>query len=172
MLRALGLVSALSLFVACGVGSDPDPGPGPSTDDVDERIQCTAELTMTGTFTAAATLDPTMGCQPSGTWNVTVTVSDMGECSSVPLKASYVYTVVGTGPNSTISYEGTGDETLLQISAGGDGSCQGSFEHIFPASGGNFHQLEMGPTIPEPATATTTLTIGGTGTYNLWKERP
>lgn len=170
MLRALGLVPTLSLMVACGVGSDPAPGPG-NTDDVDERIQCTAELTMAGTFTAAAALDPTMGCQPAGTWNVTATVADMGTCTSVPLKASYVYTVAGMGHQSSITYSGTGDETALQISAGGDGSCKASFEHI--ASGGaGFNQFELGPTIPEPASAVTTLTIGGSGTYNLWKVHP
>jgi hypothetical protein len=163
------VLGSLMIVAGCGVG---DPGgsvtPG---DDVDERIACTAELTMAGTFTAAATLDPTMGCQPAGTWAVTVTVADQGTCASVPVKASYDYSVVGTGHDASITYQGTGDETLLQISATGDGACSASFEHINAASD-NFNQFELHPLVPEPTAAVTTLTIGGTGTFNLWTEHP
>jgi hypothetical protein len=163
------VLGSLVIVAGCGVG---DPGGGtPGDDDVDERIACTAQLGMSGTFTAAAALDPTMGCQPAGTWAVTVTVTDPGDCGSVPIKASYSYSVVGTGHDATITYQGTGDETSLQISAGGDGQCTASFEHI-NGSGTAFNQFEMHPGIPEPTTAVTSLAIVGEGVFNLWKEHP
>ena len=169
MTRTLGLMLAFGLLTACGVGDDPPPG---GNDDVDERILCTAELTLAGTFTTPVALDPTMGCQPSGTWNVTATVTTMGSCSAVPVKSSYVYNVAGMGHGSTISYMGSGDETQLQISASGDGDCTAFFEHISPAGGGQFHHFEFHPILPEPTTATMTATLEGTATYNLWSEHP
>jgi hypothetical protein len=156
-------------LAACGVGDDSTLGG--DTGDTDERISCTAELQVRGTFTAAVALDPLGGCQPAGTWNVTVTAPDNGTCASVPLKGSYTYTVSGESHSTTISYGGSGDETRLQISASGDGSCHGSFEHI-AGSSGNFTQFVFHPTLPKPTAAVTTLTIGGTGEFNLWKVHP
>lgn len=157
-------------MTACGVGEDGQPTPIP--DPVDERLLCTAELRMTGSFTAPAPRDPTMGCQPVGTWNVTATVVDMGSCANVPLKASYVYLVEGEGHGSTITYQGTGDETNLQISATGNGDCSASFEHIAPVGDGKFFQFELHPLLPEPTAATTTETLAGDGTFNLWSVHP
>jgi hypothetical protein len=171
MARLLGVLIALGCgLAACGVGDDgftPPPGDG------DEHITCTAELTMAGTFTAAATLDPTGGCQPAGTWNVTVTIASMGNCSAVPNKGTYVYQVVGVGHDQTITYQGasSGEDLQLQISASGAGECVGSFEHIL-ANGSNFDQLQLHPRLPEPTAAVTELTVGGTGEYLLWDQHP
>jgi hypothetical protein len=135
-------------------------------------ITCTAQVALTGTFTAPANLDPTGGCQPDGTWAVTATVSDAGTCANVPLKASYNYTVTGVGRNSKVAYANQTGDFLGAITASGDGACTGSFEHIL-ADGSSFDQLTLRPTVPKPdATVTTTLTIGGTGEFNLWNGHP
>jgi hypothetical protein len=159
----------------CGVGGGDDDGQGgapPDSTDNAQSITCTAQLALTGTFTAAAALDPVGGCQPDGSWAVTATVSDKGTCATVPVKASYTYTLTGVGRDSKVGYTtGTGEEFLGAVSASGDGACTGSFEHIQPDAA-NFDQLTLRPILPKPAAADTTLTISGTGEFNLWKRHP
>ena len=134
-------------------------------------ITCTAQGSVTGTFTAPAALDPTQGCQPDGTWMMTATVTDPGTCGNVPLKATYNYTVTGVGRATKIAYGESSGEFLGAIVASGDGACVGSFEHILP-DGSNFDQLTLRPSVPKPADAVTTLTIGGIGEFNLWNGHP
>ena len=118
MKRILGPVLAGVFFLACGVGDD-----APMGDDDDERILCQATLAMSGTFTASVALNPAGGCQPIGAWNVTVALADQGNCSgTIPFKPNYQYTVsrATVDPNDPdkvgdITYNGTGDETALQI---------------------------------------------------------
>lgn len=133
---------------------------------------CTAQVTLSGTFTAAATLDPAGGCQPQGKWEVTATVSDQGTCTTVPLKASYTYTITGTGRTTSFAYsKATGEEFLASLNATGSGECSGSFEHILP-DGSNFDQLVLRPLLPNPTAAVTELAIGGTGEFQLWPSHP
>jgi hypothetical protein len=162
-------------ILGCGVGGGDDGGGNkpPAADAmVDEVALCTAQITLTGTFTAAAALDPTGGCQPDGMWQITATLSDKGGCADVPLKSSYTYTVSGTGRDSKVAYgAATGEEFLGSIEATGDGACSGSFEHISPDSS-NFDQLTLRPLIPKPTTAVTTLVISGSAEFDLWKRHP
>jgi hypothetical protein len=172
MTRALGLAIALCTgLAACGVGDDGGIPPG---DDTNQNVLCTALLTVSGTFTAAATLDPLGGCQPAGTWSFTVSVMDQGTCSAVPAKSSYVYQVVGVGHDETITYQGasSGEDLQLQISDPGTGGCEGSFEHILANGATNFDQFLLKPRTPKPTEAVTTLAISGDGEYDLWKQHP
>lgn len=162
-------------FLACGVGDDaPTPDP-----DIDERILCQATLTMSGTFTAAAALDPAGGCQPIGTWNVNVALADMGDCSgTIPFKPSYSYTVERRTPDpndpnaaGAIVYNGTGDETALNVSSGGGGQCNGKFTHLNP-NGSMFNEFALRPWMDAPLAGGTTMTLKGEGTYSLWSEHP
>ena len=179
MIRKLASVVVFGAlgFTGCGVGGGGggQPPPVDSSITVDGKpgaaITCTAQVALTGTFTAPAALDPTGGCQPDGTWMMTATVTDPGTCANVPLKASYSYTVTGVGRNSKVAYSDGGGEFLGAISASGDGVCTGSFEHIQP-DGSNFDQLTLRPTVPKPDAAVTTLVIGGTGEFNLWDGHP
>jgi hypothetical protein len=162
-------------ILGCGVGGGDDGGgtTKPPADAMPEELAlCTAQVALTGTFTAPAALDPTGGCQPDGTWQITATLSDKGGCANVPLKSSYTYTLTGVGRDSKVTYSAaTGEEFQGSIEATGDGACSGSFEHI-AADGGNFDQLTLRPLIPKPTTAVTTLTISGSGEFDLWKHHP
>ena len=168
------IIGTIVLLGACGVGDETTPG-----DDTDERILCEATLRMSGTFTAATTLDPLMGCQPLGTWNVNVALEDMGNCTgTIPFKPMYQYTVTRVNPDPNapnmtgdITYNGTGDETRLQISAGGSGQCDGAFTHLSP-NGTQYNEFVLRPWTPDPTAGGTTLAIMGDGTYTLWKEKP
>jgi len=72
-----------ALLGACGVGDEGDDGVTP-TDPNPLRLQCSAGITITGTFTESVTNprppdvnDPTQlqgGCWPVGTWNFTAAV--------------------------------------------------------------------------------------------------
>ena len=174
MKRILGPVLAGVFFLACGVGDD-----APMGDDDDERVLCQATLAMSGTFTASVALNPAGGCQPIGSWNVTVALADQGNCSgTIPFKPNYQYTVsrATVDPNDPdkvgdITDNGTGDETALQISAGGGGQCDAKFTHYTP-NGAMFNEFAMRPWTDEPLAGGTTLPIMGEGTYTLWKEHP
>ena len=171
MKRILGPLSTCVLLAACGVGDSTTPPGG--DDDVDERVACEATLAMSGTFTAPVALDPAMGCQPVGTWNVNVALLDMGTCTeAIPFKPNYQYTVSGDGTARMITYGGSGDELKLNISAGGSGQCDAAFTHLSPASGAMFNEFVLHPWTAKATAAVTTLTIMGEGSYTLWKERP
>ena len=168
------LCSSLLCVTACSTGDDGDGGTTvDATPDRDAHIKCTAPLTMSGTFTPTGTLDPAGGCQPAGTWAVQVVASSMGNCTTVAVKPSYSYTVTktATGQIDMITYNGSGDETHLGISASGGGECEAGFEHV-NGSGTAFNEIDLHPRIPEPTAGATTLTITGTGEYNQWDEHP
>jgi len=179
MIRKLASVVVFgALAIAgCGVGGgdkvpvDSSTGGGSDTGSSGASITCTAQIALTGTFTAPVALDPTGGCQPDGTWMMTATVTDAGTCANVPLKASYSYTVTGVGRNTKVAYADTGGEFQGVFEASGDGLCIGSLEHIL-ADGSNFDQVTLHPSIPKPDAAVTTLTISGIGEFNLWNGHP
>ena len=160
----------LGLAGLAGCSGDVEGGGGPA-DSNEDAILCTATVTLTGTFTAPVALDPTGGCQPEGTWSVNVTVGDKGTCNTVTVKPSYSYTLSGVGHNTTVSYAGGSGEFQGNVSATGDGACSGYFEHIL-ADGTNFDHISLHPLVPKPTAAVTTLTISGTGDYELWKRHP
>src|ERR1051325_5599098 len=99
MLRTLGslLIVTLLGLVGCSVGGggDDDAGTMMMPPEPDAAVPlmslCTAQLTLTGTFTAAATLDPAGGCQPQGTRAVTSTASYQGTWSNLPRQMSATY---------------------------------------------------------------------------------
>jgi hypothetical protein len=147
-------------------------GSGSGSGSEEPKAACTAQLTLTGTFTAPAALDPLGGCQPQGTWVVTAAVADKGSCANVPLKASYNYTLTGVGRETQLSYTtGTGEEFTGSVNASGSGGCEGSFEHI-TADTGKFDAVLLKPLLPVPTAGGTTLTIAGTGEFNLWDKHP
>jgi len=183
MLRKLTFALVLGLLGGCGVGggdggqTTPDAGggsgsgSGPGSDDT-PKADCSAELTVTGTFTAAAALDPLGGCQPAGTWELTAAVSSQGNCASVPVKVSYTYTLTGVGRDTQLTYStSSGEEFHGAVNATGSGGCQGSFEHI-TAETGKFGQLLLKPLLPAPTAGGTTLAITGVGHYDLWPMHP
>lgn len=174
MARSLISMLALGAFAlaGCGVGNGADDDQLPPEDANEESILCTATVALSGTFTAAAALDPLAGCQPEGTWAVTVTVSSKGTCATVPVKASYRYTLTGTGHNTQVTYaKATGEEFQGNVSAGGSGQCSGFFEHIQP-DGANFDLIALHPLLPKPTTAVLDLPISGSGDFELWKRHP
>jgi hypothetical protein len=182
MLRKLASSLSVTLaLVGCSVGGgdgDDDmmmmpPNPNPDA-SVPVTSVCTAQLTVTGTFTAASPpLDPAGGCQPQGQWTVTATVSDQGTCSNVPLKESYSYILTGAGRDTTIAYaKDTSEEFQGAVAASGSGGCAGSFEHILP-DGSNFGQVLLKPFLPKvPGPDLTELEITGQGTFDLWAQHP
>ena len=176
--RSLLAAGVLGLM-GCHVGGDggggaPDAPVMPPVDGPEATALCTAQLTLTGTFTAAAPLDPALGCQPQGTWEVTATVSDQGACTTVPLQTSYSYALTGTGRDTRIAYamKGTSEEFQANVVATGSGGCEGGFEHILP-DGGNFDELNLHAFLPKSMMAgETELAITGTGVFELWAAHP
>ncbi len=127
-------------------------------------------MTLSGSFAppgAPPTAD--LGCVPAGTWTVSVTLPDSGDCGDVPAGIDqYVYTVTGEGRDQDVVYTAaSGEDVTLSIHAGGNGECEGSFEHIWPVGDGTFHVVQLKPYF-EPGT----LVMLGSGTYQLWSEHP
>jgi hypothetical protein len=175
MSRTLTSLLAVSWlgFAGCDVGGgtadDDDQMP---SDANDQAMLCAATVTLSGTFTASAPLDPLGGCQPQGTWAVSVTVANRGTCTTVPVKTSYSYTLSGTGRNTKITYaKASNEEFQGNVSAGGSGQCSGFFEHILPSSD-SFALIALRPVLPEPDQPVTTLAITGGGDVELWTRHP
>lgn len=173
MLRTLNFTLVLATLASgCGVGGGDQQTPPGGGSNTDPTPKCTAQLTLSGTFTASATLDPAGGCQPDGMWVVMATVADKGMCASVPLKASYTYTLTGTGRTTKLMYStSAGEEFTGAVNASGSGGCEGAFDHVI-ADGSNFDELNLHPLLPTPTAGGTTLTITGTGEFNLWSQHP
>ena len=153
------------LVIACDTGAA-TPGMGSN----ENEPKCTATLTLTGTLVTSNGLPPPadQGCVPAGTWNVTVAVADKGTCTDVPVKTSYQYVISGVGRATSIDYVAApGEEVNTSLSAGGNGECEGSFEHVAPATGGAYNLILLKPYFEKG-----TLAIKGSGSYELWPSKP
>lgn len=150
------LAAALALGGAAGCaleGVEDPGGPGPGTgddgsgDDGTENpkpLQCSAELSVTGTI--APDGEPPadrQGCWPIGTWTVNVEVTDPGDCDEVPVESEYVYEVTlidPADPEAGWEYSFPADPdsefVFMKVTEGG-GRCQGGFEH-YSADGKQF----------------------------------
>lgn len=171
LLTTLGLALAFTSGCTLGeVGTADDQVVGDDDDLLPAEALCESTLTMSGTFTTSVSPPPTAeeGCVPQGTWTVQVTVADVGDCDAAPVASTYTYTVTGQGPEQRITYTGTpGEELNSGIHAGGNGECEGTFEHIWAADGTDFHVAQLKPYF-DPGTST----IQGQGTYQLWSSHP
>jgi hypothetical protein len=93
-------------------------------------------------------------------------------CANVPLKASYTYTLTGTGRTTQLMYStSAGEEFTGAVNASGNGGCEGAFDHVM-ADGSNFDEINLHPLLPTPTAGGTTLTITGTGEFDLWSHHP
>jgi hypothetical protein len=170
-MRPTSTLFALGIALgACTPGSVGGGGGGDDVDPLPGTALCEAQLTLTGTMTPPGT-PPTMdlGCVPQGTWTVEVTVASLGDCDAAPVPTEYTYSVEGTGHNETITLtNNTTQETQsLQINDPGDGTCMGSFTHIWPSDDGGYHYVTL-----RPDAQSWDGTISGTGTYQLWMDHP
>lgn len=161
-LIALGSTSILVALGACSPGSVDDVAPP----DV-ERVECTTELEVTGTF--ATSVAQTGGCVPNGTWTINLSEIAGGECATTKFQAQYLVTVAGTGRARTFTLTnpaGTA-ERKIDISAGGNGECEMSIEEISPATLPKYHKLLIKPFTEAGGTV-----IAGHATYQLWSSKP
>ena len=179
MVRHLTLVLVLGI-AACGVGGGGDDGSNTGsgsgkTPPTDQVAVCAATLAVSGTFTVGTglTLDPAGGCQPAGSWAVTVAVADQGTCTAVPVKTSFAYTVTGAARETQLTYSAAaGEDFSGAVEATGGGTCEGSFDHVVK-DGTKFDEINLHPALAKVTDAAqTTLTISGSGTYNLWDAHP
>lgn len=170
-LRSTLFMMGLSFAAACTPGS---VGTGDDTGGDDSELPgdalCESSLALSGTLAPPGTPPAAnLGCVPEGVWTVNVAAGD-GTCGDVTVATTYTYTVTGEGRDRTISFTAaTGEEIALNISAGGNGECEGSFEHIWPTTDGSgeFHVVVLKPWF-DPGTTQ----IQGTGRYQLWASRP
>lgn len=157
---------ASAIWSGCDTGTA-TPGPGSN----ENEPSCTAQLTLSGTLVTANGQPPPadQGCVPAGTWKVQVTVSDKGTCTDVPVKPLYEYVIAGVGRATTIDYNAAaGEEVNTSLAAGGNGECEGSFEHIsMSAVAGNYNLIALKPYFSKG-----TLVIKGNGSYELWPNKP
>lgn len=134
-------------------------------------LLCSADLTTTGTFepTNGTGIDPAEGgCIPLGKWTVDVTVASKGNCQDVLIKNQYVYTVT-EDPEAirdrwVTVYDQDPNATLSSLSFNIEGPCNGIFIH-YSADGKQMATLRP-TTNPEAGS----LTISGTGTFELYSE--
>lgn len=163
------LVSATavaSLAGACSPGEVADVAPP----DV-ERVECTSEFEVAGTFRTSVTPAPTAadGCVPNGTWTINLTEIPGGECSATKFQAQYVVVVAGQGRDKTFTLQNPAGaaERKFGMSAGGGGECEMSLEEISPATAPKYHRLLVKP-FTEPGGTT----IAGSASYTLWSSKP
>jgi hypothetical protein len=164
-------ISALvgfSLLAACTTGDSP-------TNTNTLGIQCSAELTVSGSFTASQPRpdDNADGCWPIGTWTFTAQLVDgMNSCSPAPTPLPQ-YQFEGTlspdpndpeGPQlQTFTF--TTDPTVnntVKVTEGGSGSCSGDLE-LYSADGKQVWVLR-----PEVDTIDATSTISGDGEFRIY----
>ncbi|MCA9676131.1 MAG: hypothetical protein KC464_13915 [Myxococcales bacterium] len=160
----LGLAMA-----ACSPGSVGGDDTVAGDDGLPELALCEAQLNVSGTFAPEGTPPtPDLGCVPQGTWTVTMAVADAGTCGDVPALSTHVYTVTGEGRDEIVTYNdpATGEEVTVGVHSGGNGECEGSFEHIWAAPEG-YHVLLLKPYF-EPGTQV----MLGSGSYQLWSAHP
>lgn len=168
-LRCLAIVAALAL-PGCTLGSVDSDGPVDLDGELPGDALCEVTLTLSGALapTGGAPAPAEQGCVPDGTWTVVVEASGAGDCGDVPPLGPYVYAIAGSGRDRTITYDGPPDEdATLGMHAGGNGECEGSFEHVWSAGDGTFHVVLLKPYV-DPGTTT----MQGTGTYQRWSAHP
>src|SRR5438874_3032024 len=137
----MGRLTLVGVFASCVLGACGDDG---FMMPPDRTALCTAQLAMSGSIAAPAAPDPTLGCQPAGTWTINVQVSDMGTCSAVNVPATVTISVTGDAHNETITHTpATGEDDSLQINGDND-ACNGNFELVIP-DGSQFDQIELQP---------------------------
>jgi len=168
-LTAMGVL--LACAAGCGVGSvSDDVAIGDDDSDLPANALCSSDLTISGTFVSETVPPPTadLGCVPQGVWTVEVTVGAINDCGEAPVSDTYVYTISGEGSTQVIAFTGaSGEELNSGVHAGGNGQCEGSFEHIWAAEDGEFHVAQLGPYFEAG-----TQTMQGVGTYQLWSKHP
>lgn len=146
-MRTTGLLLISVLLVgACGVGDE-------ETSTPDERL-CTAELSITGTFTMSMPapdlvnndtqmppgdgMPDIMGCWPTGTWVFTANIEST-TCASMPTQPATEYRFATTymegsdGQGGEYNYQLIAPslsvgEYRLKVSSGGGGLCEGVME--------------------------------------------
>jgi hypothetical protein len=157
-------------LAACSPGEVGGGDDGADDDPLPEEALCNADATVSGTFAPEGTPPGAeLGCVPQGVWTVNVTFPSAGDCGDVPPEIdSYVYTVTGEGRDQVIDYTAaTGEDVTIGIHAGGNGECEGTFEHIWPVGDGTFHVLLLKPYF-EPGTQV----MLGSASYQLWSSHP
>jgi hypothetical protein len=170
-LRAPVLAIAITALgsPACTLGSV-DGGVVDLEDTLPDEALCEVELTLGGTLQppGGTPASPELGCVPDGVWTVTVAAAGAGGCGELPALGTFTYQVTGEGRDRTITYTGSIDpDPVLGIHAGGNGECEGSFEHVWETGDGEFHVVLLKPYV-EPGTTA----LLGAGSYQRWSERP
>lgn len=152
-------LSVFGLIAGCGTG---DASGDPPQDDLPEYIDCIASLSLTGTFTPAGTPPtPEQGCLPEGTWAVSVSVSDQGECPDVPVDAGYEFVISRDGnDNLSATFAAQGDREFRFSVSSDTGDCKANFE-IAAADG--LSLILLRPLEVEGA-------ISGSGDYEHYSE--
>jgi hypothetical protein len=165
-LAILVSATAASLIGACSPGEVADVAPP----DV-ERVECTSEFEVAGTFATSVSPPPTAaeGCVPNGTWTINLTEIAGGECASTKFQAQYVVVVAGQGRDKTFTLNNPAGaaERKFGLSAGGGGECEMSIEEISPATSPKYHRLLVKP-FTEPGGNV----IAGSANYTLWSSKP
>ena len=173
---SLCLVAGFAGLAACG----DDGGTFVPVDAAPERMPlCTATVSLTGTFTPSAVVDPAGGCQPAGSWQVTVATADKGNCATVHTNPTYAHTVTGDpampARSTAVTYTtpASGESDVLTIT-GDNGQCTGNFEHVL-ANGTQFDQISLHPRTPKFSDGSADMSpraLVGDGEYDLWAEAP
>ncbi|MBP6629681.1 MAG: hypothetical protein KBG28_20320 [Kofleriaceae bacterium] len=163
----LGSAGAAGCVGAADDGGGGGGGGGGGSGDVD-RITCSAELGITGTFAVG---DPRpaeiMGCWPIGTWTFTATVGASNCPAAPPLASQYQFRgerdLTSEDPDYTWVYTYLTDPTdtmvRVSVSSGGGGECEGSIQ-LFSADGKTL-------TLLKPALQEDGVTLTGFGQYEI-----
>lgn len=163
---AMILGTAVAMLAACSPGEVADVAPP----DV-ERVECTTELELTGTFATSVSPAPTAadGCVPNGTWTIDVSEVPGGECATTKYQARYIIAIAGQGRERTYTLTNPAGaaERKFGLSAGGSGECELTLEEISPATTPKYHRLLL-----KPFTEAGGSVIAGSANYTLWSSKP
>jgi hypothetical protein len=156
----------LATLGACSPGEVADVAPP----DV-ERVECTTELEISGSFATSISPAPTAaeGCVPNGTWTIDLTEVPGGECATTKYQARYVIAIAGQGRDRTFTLTNPAGaaERKFGLSAGGSGECELTLEEISPATAPKYHRLLL-----KPFTEAGGAVIAGSANYTLWSSKP
>jgi hypothetical protein len=136
-----------------------------------ERVECTTELEISGSFATSISPAPTAaeGCVPNGTWTIDLTEVPGGECATTKYQARYVIAIAGQGRDRTFTLTNPAGaaERKFGLSAGGSGECELTLEEISPATAPKYHRLLL-----KPFTEAGGAVIAGSANYTLWSSKP